>query len=162
MKVIRKKDYTIKNPKFYIFDALSLDEFDSKISIINLHDRLKRIPALLHCETLDQCQCKSLADLQHHNDEAKRNSWEGIILRRNTGYKGKRSNDLLKVKTFMDAEYKVIRTINDKMRFFEDGEDVERETLAAVIVYHKGYEVKVGSGFSKAEREIFYNDQIKL
>ncbi len=162
MKVIRKKGHTIKSLKFYIFDALTLDEFDSKISITNFDDRLKRIPVLLHCETLSQSHCKSLADLQHHNDEAKRNGWEGIMLRKNVGYKGKRSNDLLKVKTFLDAEYKVIRTIDDKMRFFENGKDVERETLAAVIIHHKGYEVKVGSGFSKSEREIYYNDPDKI
>ncbi len=32
MSVIRRKDYTIENPKFLIFDALTLDEFNSKTS----------------------------------------------------------------------------------------------------------------------------------
>ncbi len=162
MKVIRKKNYTIKNPKYYIFDVLKLAEFDHKESSIRLTDRLPRAPFIQGCEVLKQDYVPDIDTFDYHKDVAQKNGWEGIMLRRNIGYKGKRSNDLLKVKTFLDAEYKVIRTIDDKMRFFEDGKDVERETLAAVIISHKGYEVKVGSGFSKSEREIYYNDPDKI
>jgi DNA ligase 1 len=34
---------------------------------------------------------------------------EGVMLRKNTGYEGKRSKNLLKCKKFFDAEYKVER-----------------------------------------------------
>jgi DNA ligase 1 len=35
--------------------------------------------------------------------------WEGIMLRKDIGYEGKRSKNLLKVKKFYDAEYEVVR-----------------------------------------------------
>ena len=34
--------------------------------------------------------------------------WEGFMLRKETGYEGKRNKNLLKVKKFYDAEYEVI------------------------------------------------------
>jgi DNA ligase-1 len=162
LKAIRKKDSTIENPKYFIFDALTLDEFDNKVSTVPLFERQQRIPFLQGCEILPQLAMFVESDFSAMQTKAKKLGWEGVMLRRNVGYKGKRSNDLLKVKKFKDAEYKVIRTINDQMRFFEDGKDVERETMAAVIIYHKGYEVKVGSGFSKSEREVYYNDPDKI
>jgi DNA ligase-1 len=159
-KYINKKGrYEMKDPKFFIFDCLTLDEFDNQDGWVDLETRLKRIPIdIPYFEKLHQNYCVSFKYVELCKEEATMNGWEGIMLRKNIGYKGKRSNDLLKVKTFMDAEYKVISTIHDKMRFFEDGKDVERVTMAAVIISHKGYDVKVGSGFSKAERELYYND----
>ncbi len=56
----------------------------------------------------------------------------------------------------MDAEYIVENIIMDNMRFLEDGQDIERETLASVIIEHKNNKVKVGSGFSKEQREFYY------
>jgi DNA ligase-1 len=159
----KKGRYEMKNPKFFMFDCLTLYEFDNKESSINLEERLKRIPEYIpHFEKLHQNYCETPKYVELCKEEASINGWEGIMLRKNTGYKGKRSNDLLKVKTFMDAEYKVIRTIEDKMRFFEDGKDVERETMAAVVISHKGFDVKVGSGFSKAERETYYNNASQI
>lgn len=157
IKTIRKKDSTIKNPKFFIFDALTLKEFDNKISNVSLIERQKRIPLIRNCEILLQFPMHTENDLSDMQTKADKGNWEGVMLRKNTDYKGKRCNDLLKVKTFMDAEYEVISTINDKMRFFEDGKDIERETMAAVIIEHKGFKVKIGSGFSKEERNRFYN-----
>ena len=43
---------------------------------------------------------------------ATQQGWEGLMLRKNVGYCGKRNKDLLKVKKFYDAEYKDI-TPND-------------------------------------------------
>ena len=34
--------------------------------------------------------------------------WEGFMLRKNVGYEGKRSKNLVKVKKFHDAEYEVL------------------------------------------------------
>lgn len=162
LKAIRKKGGTIENPKYFIFDCLTLEEFDFKESSIKLSERQKRIPILQGCETLTQSLVVTTSDLTDMQTKAKKFGWEGVMLRKNVGYRGKRCDDLLKVKSFMDAEYIVINTINDKMRFFEDGKDIERETLAAVIIKHEGFEVKVGSGFSKLQREEFYNHPEKI
>jgi len=165
MKQIRKKDHTIPNPKYHVFDCLTHLEFDIKMTnrkFSNRQEYLDWVNYLKCFELLTQLPMNTISDLDAMKVKAQKLGWEGVMLRKDVGYKGKRSNDLLKVKTFMDAEYKVIRTINDQMRFFEDGKDVSRETMAAVIIYHKGYEVKVGSGFSKEERELYYNDPEKI
>jgi DNA ligase-1 len=62
----------------------------------------------------------------------------------------------------MDAEYRVISTINDKMRWLENGKEVEVTNMAAAVISHKGFDVKVGSGFNRAERELYYNDPSQI
>ena len=41
MKQIRKKDHQIENPKFFVFDYLTLEEFDNKTGTTPLTERLK-------------------------------------------------------------------------------------------------------------------------
>ena len=156
IKEVRKGEHTIKNPMYYIFDALTLDEFDTGTSKVTLTTRLQRIPKIKHCKILGQVKVNNKLQLEDIQEDFISKGYEGTMLRKDTGYKGKRSNDLLKLKKFQDAEYKVQSTINDNMRFFEDGEDVERETLAAVEIKHKGNTVKVGSGFTKDQRAFYY------
>ena len=94
--------------------------------------------------------------------DAEKNGHEGLMLRMNVGYEGKRSKNLLKCKKFHDAEYIVENIVNDTMRFIEDGQDIERETLSYITITHKGYEVRVGSGFSKEQREKYYTNPESL
>ena len=42
MKEIKRKDHTIKNPKYKVFDYLMLEEFDNQESERNLSDRLSK------------------------------------------------------------------------------------------------------------------------
>jgi DNA ligase-1 len=162
LKEVRKKDHTMKNPRFFIFDCLTLEEFDSGTSTVKLEDRLKRVPKIKHCTILTQYIVKSHKEIEDMAEEAAEKGWEGIMIRKNDAYKGKRSNDLLKKKYFKDSEYVVLETINDNMRFFENGQDVERETLSAVVIKHNKHKVKVGSGFSKEQREKYYNNPSEI
>ena len=75
------------------------------------------------------------------------NNWEGFMLRKDAPYKGKRSRDLLKVKTMHDAEYKVVDATFGPFRHVKDGKEIESIVLSAVIIKHKGNKVNVGSGF---------------
>jgi DNA ligase-1 len=155
MKEIKKKNHTIKNPKFFIFDCLTPVEFESGTSSTPLLTRLGRIPKMKDCVILPQVKINSKKDLLAMHEEYLKKGYEGTMVRNNM-YKGKRSYDLMKVKHFIDAEYTVTNTVNGNMRFFEDGVDVERETMASVIIRHKGSDVGVGSGFSKEQREFYY------
>jgi len=160
MKEIKKKNHSIKHPKFFIFDTLTQSEFNSKRSDMTFSERLKRLPDLStypNFEVLEQSYMYSNTNLELHKSYAAKEGWEGVMLRKDTSYKGKRSNDLLKVKAFKEAEYIVTGVINDSMRFFENGKDVNRLTLAAVTIIHEGNTVKVGSGFSKEEREHYFS-----
>jgi DNA ligase-1 len=65
---------------------------------------------------------------------------------------------MLKVKKFIDAEYKVVDAVMGPIRFIDNGKEVEEEMLSAVTIKHKGYDVSVGSGFSMDFRRAAYKD----
>jgi DNA ligase-1 len=88
--------------------------------------------------------------------DAEEAGFEGIMVRKNVGYEGKRSHNLLKVKKFHDAEYTVLETTNGNIRWTENGKQIERECLSSITIEHKGCRVSVGSGFSKEQREMYY------
>ena len=80
------------------------------------------------------------------------NNWEGFMLRKDVGYEGKRGKNLLKVKKFFDAEYKVMGADFGPMAVVRDGKEAQETMLAQVFIEHKGHQVKVGSGFSQEQR----------
>jgi DNA ligase 1 len=153
MKEIRKKNHTIKNPKFYVFDILTLEEFDAQSSKTVLLDRLDRLDFSGNITKLDQVRVGDL-DNMYEIPEA----WEGRILRKNVGYEGKRTKNLLKVKIFDDAEYEVLDVETGTFQLVEDGREIEVMTVTNVLISHKGNRVSVGSGFSVDERKSFYKD----
>jgi DNA ligase-1 len=159
MKQIRKKDHTIDNPKYLAFDLISGADFRNKIGNTKYLDRYAELQGLIkgynHISVVNQ---DLIADETHYIDlmqEADNNGWEGLILRKSVGYEGKRSKNMLKCKSFKDAEYKVIELEFGPFRMIENGLEVTKEVLSNVVIEHKGNRVSVGSGFSIAEREYF-------
>ena len=163
MKQIRKKDHQIDNPKFFVFDYLTLEEFDNKVGTKPLTERLSngydRLPKNINSDMLEFLPQEQLTTEEQFTEMAKAAEdagFEGIMVRKNVGYEGKRSHNLLKVKKFHDAEYTVLETINGNIRWTENGKQIERECLSSIIIEHKGCRVSVGSGFSKEQREMYY------
>ena len=74
------------------------------------------------------------------------------MLRKDTFYEGKRSKNLLKVKSFYDAEYKVLAFDIDEHEVVRHGRQDTIPMLSQVWIEHKGHKVKVGSGFSQEQR----------
>ena len=160
MKEIKRKDHTIKNPKYKIFDYLTLDEFDNQLSTRNLSVRLSTCvkPKLGCVEMLEQWKVESEDHFQELAERATKNNWEGLILRKDSEYKGKRSNDLLKVKKFFDEEY-VVKSVETAIhRIIIGGIEAEVEMLSNVIIEHKGCDVGVGSGFNQEERKLYFKN----
>lgn len=166
MKQIRRKNHTIDNPKYLIFDYLTLTDFNNKYSTAVYSERLDRLIQLV--EKWDTNQSKYLSVVHQQivtNDlhlssmmqESDANGWEGLILRRNVAYEGKRSKSMLKCKSFKDAEYTVIDVEFGPFRMIENGIEITKEVLSNVVIEHKGNRVSVGSGFSLEEREFFKN-----
>ncbi|GHU50380.1 hypothetical protein FACS189459_4160 [Bacilli bacterium] len=67
-------------------------------------------------------------------------------------YTGKRSFDLQKVKSFFDAEYKVIGIEIGKKKMLHNGVMQETECVKSLIIEHKNTHMNVGSGISDEER----------
>ena len=167
MKEIKRKDHTIRNPKYIVFDYLTLEEFDSKKGEQSLSNRIKK--AITNCwgvdNTLSVLEQEKVKDVEHLSElisDADKNGYEGIMLRKDCGYQGKRTKNLLKCKQFHDAEYKVIDLDFDTNRVIVDGKEVEEMMLRNVIIEHKGNKVSVGSGFSHEEKRYYYENPSKL
>ena len=163
MKQIRKKNHKIEKPKFFVFDYLTLEQFDNQTGVTPLTFRLeigkRSLPENINSDMLEFLPQEQLTTEEQFTEMAKdaeEAGFEGIMVRKNVGYEGKRSHNLLKVKKFHDAEYTVLETINGNIRWTENGKQVERECLSSIIIEHKGCRVSVGSGFSKEQREMYY------
>ena len=163
MKQIRKKDHQIDNPKFFVFDYLTLEQFDNQTGITPLTFRLElgknSLPENINSDMLEFLPQEQLTTEEQFTEMAKAAEdagFEGIMVRKNVGYEGKRSHNLLKVKKFHDAEYTVLGTTNAFIRWTENGKQVERECLSNITIEHKGCKVNVGSGFSKEQREMYF------
>ncbi len=157
MKQIKRKNHTIANPRYVIFDFLTLEEFDTKQGTATLEDRYINLQGCDLTETdtlslLEQHPIESDKELANMITEADKAGYEGIMLRKNVGYEGKRSKNLLKCKKFFDAEYVVESLDFDNHRIIRDGKEVVVPMLAQAYITHKGYEVAIGSGWNQAQR----------
>ena len=165
---IRKKNHTTKNPKYLIFDMLTLEEFFSKTSKTTYMERYGKLVNILKnsnskkLEIVTQIPVFNMEDLNRFTQIGIENGWEGVMLRQDTVYKGKRSNDLLKIKKFKDAEFIITGyKFSDFLITTPDGSEVIK-TLGSVIIDYKGNNVDVGSGFSLEERQEYYKNPESL
>ena len=157
LKQIQRKAHTIENPRYWVFDIMTLDEFDSGVGSVPLSERLKRLSFTGDTiSNLSQYLITSEEALVQLRDSSRNSGWEGLIARRNVGYEGDRTKNMLKLKDFHDAEYVVIETIMEKQRVIVNEREVEEEVLSAVIIEHKGNRVRVGSGFNMADRRHYF------
>lgn len=161
IKLARKKGYTIPDPFYQLFDMLTLDEFFGKTTSPNFSVRIQRMQKFFsanaqllskNMKVLKQTHVDNQEMFEELLDEARSKNWEGLMIRRDVPYEGKRTNDLLKVKDFLDDEFEVIDYETGPMRFVENGRHVDKEVLTNVIINYKGNKVSVGSGFSKQQR----------
>jgi DNA ligase-1 len=162
MKEIKKRGHTIETPCYKVFDYLTLKEFNSKKSTRVLKDRLK-----LCKKTVKKVDSPLIQYLQQDLntpeifaellDSVEKYNWEGLMLRRNVGYEGKRSKNLLKVKKFEREEFMVANMTSDKIS--NNGSKFGNEMgLKNVKILYKNCNVDVGSGFSCEERKYYHEN----
>ncbi|SUZ50755.1 uncharacterized protein METZ01_LOCUS3609 [marine metagenome] len=161
MKEIKKKNHIIKNPKYFIFDMLKKEDFFNLKSEEIYSERLKKLKKIniyfVFLEVLEQNKYTD-DDFLKLIEKSEKNNWEGLMLREDVKYEGKRTNSLLKYKKMHDEEYKVIDIIKGPWREISKETKLENtiETMVAVIIDYK--DTKVGSGFSLEERKHFYKN----
>ena len=162
IKEIKRKDHTIATPFYWMFDMLDMQDFNSKTSEVTFGQRIADLRMWSYL--FNNSKFIGVLEQKIGNDqvfsemmaESKAGGWEGLMLRKDSTYKGKRSNEILKVKQMFDDEYIVVDLENDVHRVIVDGSEVEEEMLKNVIIEHKGNRVHVGSGFSHEQRRHYF------
>jgi len=165
IKEIKRKDHSIDFPRFIAFDTLTLEEFESGVSKRSFDARQFELDAMMdqqlfgyYLTMAQQTLVNSFEEIEARLAVANEKGWEGLMIRKNTTYKGKRSADILKIKTMHDAEYIVIDVENSTSRVIVEGKEVEEIMLKNVIIEHKGNRVQVGSGFSQDQRRHYFQN----
>ena len=166
IKEIKRKDHKIGNPFYWMFDMLPMEDFENKVSESKFGERIQNLTNIVSISFRENGPSYEIGVLEQKigNDqvfsemmtESKEGGWEGLMLRKDSTYKGKRSNEILKVKQMHDDEYVVVDLENDVHRVIVDGAEVEEEMLKNVIIEHKGNRVHVGSGFSHDQRRHYF------
>lgn len=155
--VLRSKTADKSDIVFNMFDGLTLSEFlngQSKTPFIERKSKLltakiitpqiKVVPNLY-----DGYDLNKIAELNKTYVEPL--GWEGLMLNTADGqYVTKRSQDILKIKQFFNTDVFVTDIF--------EGTGNLKGTLGGVIVNYKGFPIRVGSGFTKVQRDYFWNN----
>lgn len=178
--LIKRNNFTIPEPAFFPFDLLTLDEFtqwrsegkskrtfsqrlgalESLVSFFETYAQQQKIPSLVR--RLSQQLVNRTDEVEKMLETASQRGWEGIVLRQDTSYEGKRSRAIRKFKEWKDAEYTVQGITVATLRLPIDGRFEEREAMASIQIEHKGTRVSVGSGFTPEQRVEFAKDPEKI
>ena len=164
MKEIKKKDHTIENPSYVLFDCLTKKEFDDRVSETLFSERIEHLRnnilgGAVEVGTLKMLNQEIIKGEDHITEmisNANDMGFEGIIVRKDTTYQGKRSYDLMKIKTFIDEEFRVVSIESDVQRFVENGVEIEEVAMAKANVQYKNNIVGVGSGWTKEQRRLYH------
>ena len=159
--IVSSKDEDKQGLEYVIFDIVPLEDykkrecnliFAKRKKIINQliieNDFIKKVPIYKITKSVD--------DIYEILAQVEAEGQEGLMLNTLTGlYKfGKRSNDLLKVKTF--------NTCDIFCTGVEEGTGKYAGTLGAILCDYKGYKLKVGSGLTEEQRQYFWDHPSKI
>lgn len=146
---------------YTIFDAIPVRDFESpepkevyatrrtileelgKVISTSATDAVKVLP-ILYSGT-DQSQIDVYLERMVQEDK------EGLMINTNVPYRRTRHRGVLKVKRFYTMDLPIVRC--------EEGSGRLSNTLGAFVLNFKGNEVKVGSGFTDEQRDIFWNNK---
>ncbi|SPO21687.1 uncharacterized protein UTRI_01170_B [Ustilago trichophora] len=177
--LIKCKNYIIPEPAFFPFDLLTLEEFTQWRSPATSRTFVQRLATLESLVSFFEGEARKhqkqplIRKLsQHHvscTDEvesllatASQRGWEGLVLRQDTPYEGKRTSAIRKFKEWKDAEYTVQEISVATMRLPIDGIFEEREAMASIQIEHRGTKVSVGSGFTPEQRVEFAREPERI
>ncbi len=160
IKEVRCKDHTIANPMYVCFDIMSVDEFMAGTTKCGYKDRIKQLELCLSPDNITNKHIRivehidytpeGFADMQN---KVVANNWEGLMARKNVAYEAKRTGNLLKIKSFNDAEY-VVKGVDKSgvATILVDGKATQVPAIKHLIISHKGNDVGVGSGLTPEQR----------
>lgn len=157
-----RKDGEKKGLIFNCFDMLPLDEFEKGKSKAKCSERKHNLEDILN--ELNLKYISNVNTLYEGNDEskilellnwAKSNNLEGVMCQLSDGeYECKRTKNILKVKAMQSCDCRVTG--------FEKGQGKNKSTLGAVLIDYKGFQVKVGGGYSDEDRSYIWANKDSL
>ena len=162
MKEITRKDHTINNPMYQVFDMMTCEEFDKRSTKRSFTKRLcglieffRSNPGLKYCRVTEQTLVSHQEHFEELYKEAQDKGWEGLVIRKDDRTICKRSDSMLKVKGFQDAEYIVEGIDVGPFRVIASGLEIEEDVMTRAFIAHKGNRVAVGSGWSLEQRRYY-------
>lgn len=146
VSIVRRQDKSDhwKQLKFVVFDVPGLDKgFEDRIK--HIHDAVAKVNPYVRPH--EHVACRGIEHLRQELSRLEALGAEGLMLRRpGSRYESGRSSTLLKVKSFHDAEARVVG--------HQEGAGRHKGRLGALLVeLEDGTRFAVGTGFSDAERE---------
>lgn len=153
--IINSDDVDKSCIEFMLFDLLPLDEFKTGESKFLYSERRS---------ILDFCASASMQSvhvvpvvyegndidkIDEYLDWADSQGWEGLMLNKNVPYYCKRHTGLIKIKTFLYSDLKVIG--------YEEGTNKYEGMLGALVVDYKENSVNIGYGYTDKQREEFWS-----
>lgn len=147
--------------QFVIYEMIPVEEFEKGESKYKYKDRKQKYLIPLS-ETISKKELNSLrvvpfvyegtdvSVIESLLNEANETGWEGLMLNKNTVWKNKRNNGILKVKSFKHADILCTGVV--------EGDGKYKGTLGLIKCDYKGYELGVGSGFTDSQRNFFWNN----
>lgn len=162
VKVVRK-DGIKQNVEFHVFDLINnVDDFKLGIHKVKCSDRKRELHNLIKLFDFEYIlevpilyQGKDSDKIMELLTEAKASNQEGIMLNISSAYyECKRSKGILKVKVFTDGDMRCVNVIEGT------GQNVGKLGAITIEFEHEGkiHKCDCGSGFSKEERELYWNN----
>ena len=146
--------------KLIIFDMLTSEEFEIGNSVYTYSQRkeqLKKLKEVIRQLNLSNIEIVPMFYEGTDQNEiwkwlnyAEQNDMEGVMINLDTPYECKRTKNLIKCKKFFD--------IDICCTGIEEGDGKYKNTLGAIICDYKGNELRVGSGFTDAQRDYYWNN----
>lgn len=161
-EIVNSKSEDKKGLEFVLFDVTSLSAYQNKKCEMEYQARMILLSQLINKESKfirlvpTYGVTDDIARIYQVLDEVTSQGLEGLMLNTLTGeYRfGKRSKELLKVKK--------MHTCDIKCTGIEEGEGKYEGTLGKIVCDYKGFELRVGSGFTDEQRVYFWDNQDEI
>lgn len=149
---------------FRVFDAIPMNDFESANPTTKYSVRRTILNELENQLNKDGIETTTILGVLYHGkdlsmidkllDQMVTEDKEGLMLNKDVPYRRKRHKGILKIKRFYTMDLPIVRC--------EEGTGRLQGTLGALVLNYKGNEVKVGSGISDEQREVFWQQREEL
>ncbi len=155
--ILRKKElkeedmFRLKQIKYYVFDIMIEGDFQKRLKV------LKSLKGYSYVKVVDTILCESEEQIKSYYEMFIKEGYEGSMIRNTRGmYSHSRSYDLLKYKSFDDAEFQVVDFSYEK--------NLSDDNLKPVIwkcVTFENKQFDIQSKGTRKERDLLYREGTK-